>query len=136
MRITAYLKIADGESDVLVKTGDVEQRLSIAAKPEGNGLGVNGGELLFLAAAACYCNDIYREARTRGVVVDAVEVCVSGEFLNAGAAASSVTYTVKLKGPDPSLLRDLAALTDRVAEVHQSLRIPVPIVLTEVEVAE
>ena len=43
MRITAYLKIADGESDVLVKTGDVEQRLSIAAKPEGNGLGVNGG---------------------------------------------------------------------------------------------
>ena len=136
MQISAQVKTGGGSPEVLVKTGDIEQSLPIPSKPGGHGLGVNGGELLFLAAAVCYCNDIYREASKRGIVVNGVEVFVSGEFLSAGAAASSVAYTVKLKGPNPSLLRDLAAVTDRVAEVHQSLRIAVPIVQTSVAVAE
>jgi hypothetical protein len=45
-----------------VRTGNKEQPLGIPAKAEGSSSSLNEGELLFLALATCYCNDIYREA--------------------------------------------------------------------------
>ena len=36
--------------------------------------GVNRGELLFLALATCYCNDLYREAEKLGIDVREVNV--------------------------------------------------------------
>ncbi len=36
-----------------------EQTLAIAAKAGAAGSSVNGGELLFLALATYYCNDLY-----------------------------------------------------------------------------
>lgn len=134
MKISAEVKCGRGTPEVTVTTGGTSHALAIAAKKAGNGLATNGGELLFLAAAACYCNDLYREAGRRGLTVDQVDVLVSGEFDGEGEAASNVTYTVKLKGPgDERALEQLARDTDRVAEIHQSFRIPVPIVLTRVE---
>jgi OsmC-like protein len=47
---------------------------------DGYGSGTNGGELLFLVLATCYSNDVYREARKRGIQVESVEVEVTGEF--------------------------------------------------------
>jgi uncharacterized OsmC-like protein len=50
-----------------------------AAKAKGFGSSVKG-ELLLLAIATCYRNDVYREASKRGVAVSGGEVNVSGEF--------------------------------------------------------
>jgi len=41
---------------------------------------LNGGELLFLALATCYCNDIYHGARDRRLDVQSEEVEVTAEF--------------------------------------------------------
>lgn len=49
-----------------------------AEEAGGSGLGYSGGDLLLLALGACYANDIYREAATRGIVVRGVQVEVAG----------------------------------------------------------
>jgi uncharacterized OsmC-like protein len=59
---------------VIVATNGSEQRLAIPPKASGGGSSINGGELLFAALATCYCNDIYREARSRGIHVSSVRV--------------------------------------------------------------
>ena len=50
----------------------------------GGGSSVNGGQLLCLAAATCYCNDLYREAKQRGIEVLRVNVDVEAEFGGPG----------------------------------------------------
>ena len=123
MRIVAKVANALGSHSAQVATESVAQSLSIAPKPSGYGSSVNGGELLFLALATCYCNDLYREAAARGIALHAVEVEVSGEFGGRGEPASGITYRASAKG-DASA-EDLAALlkeTDRVAEIQNTVR--------------
>ena len=55
----------------------------------------------FLALAACYCNDIYREARKRGIEVEAVEVDVTGHFGNEGEPASEISYSAAVSAKAP-----------------------------------
>ena len=50
---------------VTLTTDAKAHSIVIAPKAEGNGSSTNGGELLLLALATCYCNDIYREAAKR-----------------------------------------------------------------------
>ena len=80
MQISATVVHQKGHHQSMVRTGGKAQSLAIPSKAEGFGSGMNGGELLFLALAACYCNDIYREAKDRGLEVASVEVEVSGQF--------------------------------------------------------
>ena len=61
--------------------------ISIASKDDGFGLAVNGGELLFLSIATCFCNDLYREAAKRDQKIDSMEVTVSGTFGKEGEPA-------------------------------------------------
>ena len=61
-----------------LRTDERELSLQIPTKQDGFGSSANGGELLFLALATCYCNDIYREASKRGIHVQLVDVEVSG----------------------------------------------------------
>lgn len=94
-------------------------------------------ELLFLALATCYCNDIYREAVKRGIVVERVEVEVNGDFESEGGAASNVTYSARVKasaGKDDIL--DLMKHTDTVAEIQNTLRVATPVELSACEVIE
>ena len=60
MKYGASIQNSRGNYQVTLKAGEREQALSIAPRPAG-GSSVSGGELLFLALATCYCNDIYRE---------------------------------------------------------------------------
>jgi hypothetical protein len=46
--------------------------------------------MLFLALASCQCNDIYREAKKRGMAVELVEVGGSGEFGAGGETARNI----------------------------------------------
>jgi organic hydroperoxide reductase OsmC/OhrA len=135
MRISARLQNSEGRHDVRLRTDEEERGLAIAPKATGFGSSANGGELLFLALATCYCNDVYREAAMRGLRVEAVEVEVEGEFGAAGEPAKNVSYRAKVtaRGSE-SQIRELMAETDRVAEIQNTLRAGIPVTLAGVEV--
>lgn len=80
----------------LSTAGDKEQSLSIAPKPAG-GSSVSGGELLLLALATCYCNDIYREAAKRNIKVKNIEVEVTGDSEAEGKPACNIVSRAKMK---------------------------------------
>ena len=135
MRITAHLDHAAGEHRVVVSTDGREQRLAVAARATGPGSAVNGGELLCLAVATCYCNDVFREAKKRGVAVERVIVDVEAEFGGAGEPAGAITYRVRLAGgADGAALGELARQVDAIAEVQGTLRRGVSVVLADVDV--
>lgn len=69
MKISARIDNSQGSHTVTVMINDNARSVEIPAKESGLGSSVNGGELLFLALATCYCNDIYREAAKRGIAV-------------------------------------------------------------------
>lgn len=68
MKIGARVENGAGEHRTTVTTNGASWPIDIPPKMPGDGSGVNGGELLFLALATCYCNDLYREAE-RGITV-------------------------------------------------------------------
>ena len=85
MHIVARVKNCGADHAVEVSTEGRTRTVAISAKA-GGGSDVNGGELLFLALATCYCNDLYREAARAGIVIENVEVTVEGDFGAAGRA--------------------------------------------------
>jgi uncharacterized OsmC-like protein len=98
---------------------------------------VNGCELLFCALATCYCNDLYREARKRGIEIVRVRVEVTGDFGSEGEPARNITYraSVDAKAPEETVL-ELMRLTDNMAEIHNTLRQSSPVLLTECQARE
>jgi organic hydroperoxide reductase OsmC/OhrA len=130
MEISAILRNSVGDQVATVRTEGSERQLSIPAKDSGPGSGVNGGELLMLALATCYCNDLYREAVRLGITLDAVEVEATASFPGIGLAAANIRYRAKVSSPaDPATIADLLRQTDAVAEVHNTVRAGVPVVL-------
>ncbi len=134
MRISARVQNSQGQHQVSLATNDQAHSLVIPPKPSGFGSSANGGELLFLALATCYCNDIYREAAKRGIEVVGVEVEVQGDFGAEGEPAQNVTYhaAVKAKASEADI-RELMQHTDHVAEIQNSLRIATPVRLSQVD---
>lgn len=135
MKISASVENSQGMHHALVKTNEQKKPLLIPAKPEGLGSAVNGGELLFLALATCYCNDIYREAAKRGIQVTRVRVQVQGEFGAAGEPARNIEYSAAVDSPAPR--EEVLALmrhTDTVAEIQNTLRQASAVQLTACEV--
>jgi len=96
MKITAKIENSKDNHQVMLQTNDNVHSIDIPAKTTGYGSSANGGELLFLALATCYCNDIYREAAKRNIQVERVEVEVDGEFGVEGEPAENVTYRAKV----------------------------------------
>ena len=128
MKISANVKNAPGTHEASVRTDASARSLSLPPKATGGGSAVNGGELLMLALATCYCNDLYREAARRNVRIYAVEVEASADFAGVGLAAANITYKARVSSPETAevvaqLLRD----TDAVAEVHNTIRRGVPV---------
>ncbi len=123
MRITAHLSNSAASHEVALRTGTHTQSLVVAAKARGGGSAVNGGEFLMLALATCYCNDLYREAAARGLVLDAVEVEASAEFAAPGLAASDIRYRARVESAaSADAIEALLRETDAVAEVHNTVR--------------
>ena len=126
-----------GVNEVSLQVNDKQQAINIPARAEGYGSSVSGGELLFLALATCYCNDIYREAGKRGIQVERVEVEVEGDFESEGGAASNVSYRARVKAAaSRQAVLDLMRHTDRVAEIQNTLRAATPVALGECDVIE
>ena len=84
MRVTARVVNAAGTHEVNVETDGAMKPVGIAPRGDRPGSSVNGGEMLFAALATCYCNDLYREAATKGVRLTRVEVEVTGDFGGRG----------------------------------------------------
>jgi organic hydroperoxide reductase OsmC/OhrA len=101
MNISAQITNREGQHQVSLRTDRREHSLIIAPKEGGFGSSANGGELLFLALATCYCNDIYREARKRHIDIQQVDVEVSGEFGGEGEAARNIRYSAFVAAKTP-----------------------------------
>jgi uncharacterized OsmC-like protein len=84
MKVIAHLKNSIRKNEVSLQTNEYKHSITIPPKAEGSGSSANGGELLFLALAACCCNDIYREAAKRKIAVSEIEVTVEGDFEKRG----------------------------------------------------
>jgi organic hydroperoxide reductase OsmC/OhrA len=134
MRIVAQVQNSEGKHNVNLQTDSSVHPLTIQPKSTGFGSSVNGGELLFLALATCYCNDIYREATQRGIKVVSVDVTVEGDFGRAGEPARNVMYSAKVSAQaSESDIADLMKHTDTVAEIHNTLRVETPVRLDRIE---
>jgi len=132
VNISALVRSAASRHEVVVCTGNAEQSISVPPKASGQGSNVNGGEFLMLALATCYCNDVYREAARLGIRIDSVEVEASAEFPGIGLAATNIVYRAKVSSPAAaSEIAELLRVTDAVAEVHNTVRAGVPVVLEQ-----
>lgn len=131
MHITALVRNAGDFHAVSVATGDSIQDLQVPSK-NGGGSAVNGGEFLLLALATCYCNDLYREAKRLGITLSSVEVEAAAEFDGIGLAARDIRYrTTVASTASAETIARLIRETDAVAEIHNTIRAGVPVVLVD-----
>ncbi len=134
MKIQARVENRRGEHQVALTTNGNTHSIVIPPRASGIGSSANGGELLFLALATCYCNDIYREAAKRGITVEQVEVDVDGQFGADGEPATEVTYRAKVVAQATEAeIRDLMCQIDKLAEIQNTLRVPTPVTLEHFE---
>ena len=130
MNISASVISSKGKHQVQVKTGDTSQSLDVRAKVAGDGSSINGGELLMLALATCYCNDLYREAKRLQISIEGVEVQAEADFEGIGLAASNIRYRAKVQSSaNDAVIAELLRQTDAVAEIHNTVRTGVPVQL-------
>lgn len=134
MKITARVENLQDQHHVTLSTNDNAHPLTIAPRSTGYGSSINGGELLFLALATCYCNDIYREAVKRNIRVESVEVEVTGDFGAEGEPGKNLRYHTKITADaGAEVIRALAVETDRVAEIQNTLRVGTNVTLGEIK---
>jgi putative redox protein len=89
----------------------------------GGGLGFSGGQLLYLSIAACWSNDLYREAATMGIELHGVEITVDGDFPARGAGSTPITVDVVVRSSAlEERVRELIAEVERVAEIPRAIR--------------
>ncbi len=135
MKICATVSNSNNRHHVTLRTNEDVRTLVIPPKRSGFGSSVNGGELLFLALATCFCNDVYREAGKKNVRIEKVEVDVEGEFGGEGEPARTIVYHARVTAHgDESEIRSLLKHTDTVAEIQNTVRTPVPVALSSIEV--
>ena len=134
MKVRARIQNSYGEHHLSLTTNGNSHSITIPPKASGFGSSVNGGELLFLALATCYCNDIYREAAKRGIEVEHVEVEVEGQFGAEGEPGKHLAYRAKVVAHAPEdEIRDLMQRTDALAEIQDTQRVPTPVNLDHIE---
>lgn len=135
MKISARVENSRDNHEVTLQTNENVHSINIPPKATGYGSSTNGGELLFLALASCYCNDIYREATKRNIKVERVEVTVEGDFGAEGEPAQNVMYRAKVFAQaNVKEIREMMKFTDTVAEIQNTLRTGTPVILTQIEV--
>ena len=127
MKFSAHLKNNPEGHAVTLRVGEKEQTLPIARKPTG-GSSLTGGELLFLALATCFCNDIFREGMKRGMQVESVEVEVDGDFEAERMPAANIVYRARVKADaSEEEIQELILYTDSIAEIQNTLRVGTPV---------
>jgi uncharacterized OsmC-like protein len=132
MKVSAAIKNKLHENVIVVQTNDAVKEVVIPAKATGYGSSLNGAELLLLSLATCFCNDIYREAAKRDINVSGVDVKVTGEFGAEGEPGFNFQYTANVTSDAPAEeIEKLIEDTDKIAEIHKTLRQGLNITLTK-----
>lgn len=123
MLIEASVENWDQHHAAVVATNNIAREVAVPPSGSGTGSSVNGSELLCLAVATSYCNDIYREGRERGIEVLRVNVDVQADFHGTGEPLQAISYRARVaaKG-DEQAIRELMLHTDQVAEIQTTLR--------------
>jgi organic hydroperoxide reductase OsmC/OhrA len=131
VKIGASIESRFGEQRTVLSTNGNSHAIDIPPRESGFGSSANGGELLMLALATCYCNDIYREAGKRGIRVEQVEVSAEGDFGAEGEPGTGISYRARvIAEASEEAIRELIEQTDRIAEIHNTLRIGTPVALS------
>jgi uncharacterized OsmC-like protein len=123
MKMKATILSRHNDHQVTVSTNNDVKAVTISPKSSGYGSSINGGELLLLSLATCYCNDIYREAAKRNITVTEVHVEFTGEFGAEGEPGTNFQYKPVIKSDaSPEQLQELIDHTDSIAEIHKTPR--------------
>ncbi len=132
--ISVQVSNQHNQHEISLTTNANDHVIDIPPHASGYGSSANGGELLFLALATCYCNDLYREAGKRGITVKRVGVEVSGTFGDApGSVAENISYSALVEAEaSEAEIEALMRHTDTVAEIHNTLRLGTSVTLTDV----
>lgn len=131
MQISSAIRLSSSTQEAVVESAGILQHVQVPRRTDGQGLAINGGEFLMLALAACYTNDLYREARRLGVEIESVDVEASAEFEGIGLAAHSIVYSARVKSSaSAAAIAALLRGTDDVAEVQNTLRAGSAVTLT------
>ena len=129
------LRSVDGGPTAVISSGSFSVLADRPASGGGRGLGFNGGQLLYAAIAACFSNDLYREAATVGVTLRRVAVTVDGDFPKRGEPSMPISVDIELDGDAPeAVLGELVQLVDRIAEIPNSIRGTTPVTLRTVRI--
>jgi organic hydroperoxide reductase OsmC/OhrA len=137
VQIRARVENSFEEHRATLSTNGNVHSIDIPPRATGYGSSANGGELLFLALATCYCNDIYREAEKRGIQVERVEVDVEGNFGEPGQPAENVTYRARVVAhASEADIRELMQHTDTLTEIQNTLRVETAVTLEAIEAVE
>ena len=123
MKVSAVVRNSFKQHEAIVSTNNDSKRVAIPPRSSGFGSSLNGGELLLLSLATCYCNDIYREASAMNIEVSEVSVEFLGEFGAAGDPGKNFSYKPRIiSNATPEQLKRLIDHTDKMAEIHKTLR--------------
>ena len=123
MKVSAIINSEKNLHEVTVETNGAGKQIIISPKSDGFGSSINGGELLLLSIATCFCNDIYREAHKRKISVQAINVVVTGEFAAEGEAGSNFQYKADVKSNASAIeTHELIEYVNEIAEIHKTLR--------------
>lgn len=123
MKISATINSALNLHQVTVDTNGASKQMHISPKPDGLGSSINGGELLLLSIATCFCNDIYREAAKRGLSIQGIRVQATGDFGAEGEPGSNFQYHTAIESTATAQeIEELIAYVNSIAEIHQTLR--------------
>ena len=132
MKISASINSKLNQHNIQVQTNGAAKEIHIAVKTSGYGSSINGGELLLLSLATCFCNDIYREAAKKNINVSGVEVDFTGEFGKDGEPGSNFNYKAHVVSDAPAdVIQELIEHTDGIAEIHNTLRKGLDITLSK-----
>lgn len=132
MKVSASIKSNFNKHEVVVQTNEAAKSIQISPKASGYGSSINGGELLMLSLATCFCNDLYREAGKRKLAIAGVEVLFDGEFDAEGEEGTNFSYSAHvISDASSSEIKELINWTDRIAEIHNTLRKGIPVTLKD-----
>jgi uncharacterized OsmC-like protein len=134
---SAQVQNAENQHQVVLKTANDTHSIVIPPKATGFGSSMNGGEALLLALATCCCNDIYREAKKRGINVRQVIVRADADHDGQdGHPMENIVYHVTVEADAPAdEIEALIRHTDTVTEIQNTLRQGVSVRLGDVNAA-
>jgi putative redox protein len=129
-----HVRTVDGASAAIGWSGPRTVTIDRSESAGGLGIGFNGGELLLLAIGACYTNDLFREAAKKNMTLKSVRVDVDGDWGGEPVRAQNVVFSVRAEAKaTENEIRDLIEHTDKVAEIHNSLRMATKVSLGRTE---